>query len=63
MKCYYLDASALVQRYVHERGSGWIRATIGSGEETLLFTFLSADNDLNEAARAEDLSVDNPNRH
>lgn len=26
-------------------------------------TFLSADNDLNEAARAEDLTADNPNRH
>ena len=153
MKCYYLDASALVKRYVHEPGSRWIRATIDSEEETLLFTsrmtivevisafsrrlregtlrledfasardmfrsdclndyqimppslpvvdqacalleryalraydaihlatairaetflaaseyprvtFLSADNDLNEAARAEDLTVDNPNRH
>lgn len=38
MKCYYLDASALVKRYVDERGSGWIRAIIDSEEETLLST-------------------------
>ena len=38
MKCYYLDASALVKRYVHERGSEWIRAIMGFEEETLLFT-------------------------
>jgi hypothetical protein len=153
VKCYYLDASALVKRYVDERGSEWIRAMMDSEEETLFFTsrmtivevisafsrrvregtltvedfasardmfrsdclddyqvmppslavvdqacallerhplraydathlataigaqafltekeyplvtFLSADNDLNEAAKAEDLTVDNPNRH
>lgn len=38
MKCYYLDASALVKRYVDKRGSEWIRAVIDSEEETLLFT-------------------------
>ena len=153
MKCYYLDASAMVKRYVNEQGSEWMRATMDSEEETLLFTsrmtivevisafsrrvregtltlqdfvsardmfrsdclddyqvmppslavvdqacalleryplraydathlataisaqefltgkeyspvtFLSADDDLNDAAKAEDLTVDNPNRH
>ena len=153
MKCYYLDASAMVKRYVNEQGSEWMRATMDSEEETLLFTsrmtivevisafsrrvregtltlqdfvsarnmfrsdclddyqvmppslavveqacalleryplraydathlataisaqefltgkevspvtFLSADDDLNDAAKAEELTVDNPNRH
>ena len=153
MKCYYLDASAMVERYVDEQGSEWMRATMDSEEEILLFTsrmtivevisafsrrvregtltlqdfvsardmfrsdclddyqvmppslavvdqacalleryplraydathlvtatsaqefltgkeyspvtFLSADDDLNDAAKAEDLTVDNPNRH
>ncbi len=153
MKCYYLDASAMVKRYVNEQGSEWMRATMDSEEETLLFTsrmtivevisafsrrvregtltlqdfvsardmfrsdclddyqvmppslavvdqacalleryplraydathlataisaqefltgkeyspvtFLSADDDLNDAAKAEDLTVDNPNGH
>jgi len=153
VKCYYLDASAMVKRYVNEQGSEWMRATMDSEEETLLFTsrmtivevisafsrrvregtltlqdfvsaremfrsdclddyqvmppslavvdqacalleryplraydathlataisaqefltgkeyspvtFLSADDDLNDAAKAEDLTVDNPNRH
>ena len=27
------------------------------------FTFLSADDDLNDAAKAEGLTIDNPNRH
>ncbi len=26
MSIYYLDASALVKRYVNEVGSGWVRA-------------------------------------
>lgn len=38
MKCYYLDASALVKRYVDEQGSNWIRAIMRSEAETLLFT-------------------------
>jgi hypothetical protein len=38
VKCYYLDASALVKRYVDERGSEWIRAMMDSEEETLLLT-------------------------
>jgi predicted nucleic acid-binding protein len=35
---YYLDASALVKRYVNEEGSDWLRATITAGRSQLLFT-------------------------
>ena len=34
----YLDASALVKRYVDEDGSVWLRATISPGRSQLLFT-------------------------
>ncbi|MFW6115546.1 MAG: type II toxin-antitoxin system VapC family toxin [Chloroflexota bacterium] len=37
MRCYYLDASALVKRYVDEPGTQWVRAVVGSGE-ALFFT-------------------------
>jgi hypothetical protein len=35
---YYLDASALVKRYVGEVGSDWLRATIAPAQPSLLFT-------------------------
>jgi hypothetical protein len=35
---YYLDASALVKRYVDEVGSDWLRGIIASGQPALLFT-------------------------
>jgi hypothetical protein len=35
---YYLDASALVKRYVDEVGSDWLRATIAPAQPPLLFT-------------------------
>jgi predicted nucleic acid-binding protein len=35
---YYLDASALVKRYVNEEGSDWLRATIDPARSQLLFT-------------------------
>jgi predicted nucleic acid-binding protein len=35
---YYLDASALVKRYVDEVGSDWLHAIIASAEPSLLFT-------------------------
>jgi uncharacterized protein len=38
VKCYYLDASALVKRYVDEQGSEWIKVMMASEEEMLLFT-------------------------
>ena len=38
MSCYYLDASALVKRYVDEEGSDWLRATISPARSQLLFT-------------------------
>lgn len=38
MSHYYLDASALVKRYVDEVGSGWIRTTIVPARRPLLFT-------------------------
>lgn len=34
-----------------------------TGKEVSPVTFLSADDDLNDAAKAEELTVDNPNRH
>ena len=38
MSPYYLDASALVKRYVNEIGSDWLRAIIAPGQMTLSFT-------------------------
>ncbi|MCL7453684.1 MAG: type II toxin-antitoxin system VapC family toxin [Anaerolineae bacterium] len=38
MSRYYLDASALVKRYVNEEGSDWLRATITPARSQLLFT-------------------------
>jgi len=35
---YYLDASALVKRYVDEVGSDWLRATIAPAQLSLFFT-------------------------
>jgi predicted nucleic acid-binding protein len=35
---YYLDASALVKRYVHEAGSVWLRSLFSSPQAELLFT-------------------------
>ena len=38
MSYYYLDASALVKRYVDEVGSDWLRMTITPAPSLLLFT-------------------------
>ena len=38
MSVYYLDASALVKRYVNESGSGWLRSLLASTQVDLLFT-------------------------
>lgn len=38
MSHYYLDASALVKRYVDEVGSDWLRTTIAPAQPSLLFT-------------------------
>ena len=38
MSRYYLDASALVKRYVDEEGSGWLRAIITPVRSHMLFT-------------------------
>lgn len=38
MSRYYLDASALVKRYLNEQGSDWLRAVIASSRSRLLFT-------------------------
>lgn len=38
MSHYYLDASALVKRYVDEPGSDWLRATIALAQPPLSFT-------------------------
>jgi len=35
---YYLDASALVKRYVDEVGSDWLRTMIASDQPSLVFT-------------------------
>lgn len=38
MNCYYLDASALVKRYVNESGSEWLREIVASEQTLVLFT-------------------------
>lgn len=38
MRSYYLDASALVKRYVDEVGSNWLRAITDPTQSPLLFT-------------------------
>lgn len=38
MNHYYLDASALVKRYIDEVGSDWLRGIIASSQPALLFT-------------------------
>ncbi len=38
MSIYYLDASALVKRYVNEVGSGWVRALTAVVRLPVLFT-------------------------
>lgn len=38
MSHYYIDASALVKRYVNEPGSEWLRAIVTSFEPPLFFT-------------------------
>jgi predicted nucleic acid-binding protein len=38
MSRYYLDASALVKRYVDESGSDWLRTTLAPIQTRLLFT-------------------------
>lgn len=38
MSHYYLDASALVKRYVDEVGSDWLRTMIASDQPSLVFT-------------------------
>lgn len=38
MSHYYLDASALVKRYVDEVGSEWLHATIADTQPSLLLT-------------------------
>jgi predicted nucleic acid-binding protein len=38
VNCYYVDASALVKRYVDETGSDWFREIIDPEQAPLLFT-------------------------
>ena len=38
MSAYYLDASALVNRYVNEPGSVWLRMLLAPPQDDLLFT-------------------------
>lgn len=38
MSVYYLDASALVKRYVAEPGSSWLRSLLSSSQVQLAFT-------------------------
>ena len=49
MTVYFCDSSALVKCYVQEHGSAWMR------------TLVSADGELNMAARAKGLIVEDPN--
>ena len=38
MSIYYMDASAVVKRYVNEVGSDWVRAAVAPDSSPLLFT-------------------------
>lgn len=38
MTTYYLDASALIKRYVHEAGTEWVRAAVASAAGHTLLT-------------------------
>jgi hypothetical protein len=58
MADYFFDTSALVKRHVSEAGSQQ-RQEAGFGPVTLV----SADRDLNDAAIAEGLTLDDPNTH
>ena len=49
MPPYYFDSSALVKRFAREQGSA--------------FVLSSSDGELNDAAKAEGFSVEDPNNH
>lgn len=62
MASYYLDTSALVKRYVTERGTAWIvnLTDPSSGHE---LAFLTADAEQLRVAQIEGLAGDNPNNY
>lgn len=59
-RVFYLDASALIKRYLTERGST-NKPLLDSGLPSL--TFVAADDDLLAAAEAEGLPTENPNHY
>lgn len=71
MAAYFIDSSALVKRYVAERGSGWVKASVvpTAGNRIyvsrvtsveVVLVLVSADLELNTAAAIEGLTVIDP---
>ena len=73
MAAYYLDASAVVKYYHMELGSDWVRQRIDAQDEAEVYlyqwelreldsaiVFVTSDEQLGRAARAEGLQVENP---
>jgi uncharacterized protein len=67
---HFLDTSTVVKRYVLETGTPWVQALADPAAGHFLFVarvtdveMISADAELNAAALAEGMTVDDPNDH
>jgi len=65
MSLFYLDASALVKRYVREPGSTWggLQVAQHLAHQEVTLTFVSGDRQALDTATAEGLPVENPFDH
>lgn len=73
MTAYFFDSSALVKRYVRETGTTWVIGILRSpansiyvaqiAEVEVAAVFVSSDIELNAAAAAAGLQVEDPNAH
>lgn len=59
MTAYFFDSSAAAKLYVFEKGSSWVTDLVDPTQRHELLTVRIVE--LNAAARAEGLDVDNPN--
>jgi hypothetical protein len=62
MALYFCHSSALVKRYAPEIGSAWL-PTARQAAGICPITFISADQELHDAAVPAGLAVDDPNTH
>jgi hypothetical protein len=65
---YFADTSALAKRYISETGSAWVRGLLDPAAGAQAFALaplvvISADLELNAAAAAEGLAVEDSNAH